>query len=362
MRLSHSLILKTEFAQAMADRHGLTCGIYTIWNKPSKKAALISCWISRFRPAISRSLQTALRHGCNVFGEKPMAATMEEAREIVQIAEEREIATPLCKTDDMTRNPRLREMIPSGTIGRVGYVGADFFLGAHFGGFRDAMESPLILDMAIQRSIRLGLLLGQTPFRCTARNLTRPARGTPGMLLRSASMRCQTALCSVTAAPGARKVRRPPGRRTWRVTGEQGTALWDGSARRTQRSSLPATRRQVHRRVTRAWTRSELVWPRAAMPAAWTRCSRRWTKAAARRRIAATISRAWRWYWAPWTARSLGQKVDLRSILEPSSSKLRRCMEKAYNRRAVLVLSRLFCVLLSPGYATNPLTEITLSK
>jgi predicted dehydrogenase len=34
-------------------------------------------------------------------------------------------------------------------IGPLGILNVDFFIGAHFGGFRDEMASPLILDMAI---------------------------------------------------------------------------------------------------------------------------------------------------------------------------------------------------------------------
>ena len=44
---------------------------------------------------------------------------------------------------------RIREIIADGTLGELTALHADFFIGAHFGGFRDAMEHPLLLDMAI---------------------------------------------------------------------------------------------------------------------------------------------------------------------------------------------------------------------
>jgi predicted dehydrogenase len=43
----------------------------------------------------------------------------------------------------------VRAALESGVIGRVHTIHGEFFLGAHFGGFRAAMQHALILDMAI---------------------------------------------------------------------------------------------------------------------------------------------------------------------------------------------------------------------
>jgi len=93
---------------------------------------------------------TALAAGCHVIGEKPMAASMDEARRMVRAAED---ADRLYMVSQSRRwDPRhevLRRMVAGGTIGALTTLNCDFYLGAHFGGFRDEMESPLILDMAI---------------------------------------------------------------------------------------------------------------------------------------------------------------------------------------------------------------------
>jgi predicted dehydrogenase len=44
---------------------------------------------------------------------------------------------------------RLRTFLSTGTIGRVTTVNSDFYIGAHFGGFRDRMRHVLLVDMAI---------------------------------------------------------------------------------------------------------------------------------------------------------------------------------------------------------------------
>ena len=46
----------------------------------------------------------------------------------------------------------VRDIVASGALADLGIVNADFYLGPHFGGFRDAMQSPLLLDMAIHTS------------------------------------------------------------------------------------------------------------------------------------------------------------------------------------------------------------------
>lgn len=93
---------------------------------------------------------TALRAGYPVIGEKPMAASMAEAREMVKCSEETGKLFMVSQSRRWDgRHERLRQTIASGEIGEVTTVNCDFYLAAHFGGFRDEMDSPLILDMAI---------------------------------------------------------------------------------------------------------------------------------------------------------------------------------------------------------------------
>ena len=43
----------------------------------------------------------------------------------------------------------VQRVVTGGKIGDLTTINCDFYIGAHFGGFRDKMPSPLILDMAI---------------------------------------------------------------------------------------------------------------------------------------------------------------------------------------------------------------------
>lgn len=93
---------------------------------------------------------TALQHGCHVLSEKPMATSLAEARDLVARAAQ------AGRTHAVVQNRRyiagvrrIRRLIDSGALGELTALHADFFIGAHFGGFHDAMQNVLLLDMAI---------------------------------------------------------------------------------------------------------------------------------------------------------------------------------------------------------------------
>lgn len=92
----------------------------------------------------------ALARGCHVLGEKPLADSMENARKMVAAAQQanRLFAVIQNRRYD-PRIRRLRNFIESGAIGKITTVNCDFYIGAHFGGFRDHMQHVLLLDMAI---------------------------------------------------------------------------------------------------------------------------------------------------------------------------------------------------------------------
>ena len=93
---------------------------------------------------------TALEHGCHVLGEKPLANSMENARRSVAAAEAAGKIYAVIQNRRYDPNIlRLCDFLASGAIGEITNVDADFYIGAHFGGFRDRMQHVLLLDMAI---------------------------------------------------------------------------------------------------------------------------------------------------------------------------------------------------------------------
>ena len=93
---------------------------------------------------------TALDHGCHVMGEKPLADSMDHARQMVEAAKQAGRIYSVIQNRRYDPNiRRLRTFLESGAVGSISSVTSDFFLGPHFGGFREEMAHVLLLDMAI---------------------------------------------------------------------------------------------------------------------------------------------------------------------------------------------------------------------
>jgi predicted dehydrogenase len=102
-------------------------------------------------PTARHALVTlALSRGCHVLTEKPMAETMDQARDLVaKAAAASRIHAVIQNRRYLAPLRRIRRLLASGALGRVTSLHCDFFLAPHFGGFREAMDHVLLLDMAI---------------------------------------------------------------------------------------------------------------------------------------------------------------------------------------------------------------------
>lgn len=92
----------------------------------------------------------ALQRGCHVLGEKPLADTLGHAKEMIAAASDSGRIYAVMQNRRYDSNiRRLRAFLASGAIGSVTTANCDFYIGAHFGGFRDHMPHVLLVDMAI---------------------------------------------------------------------------------------------------------------------------------------------------------------------------------------------------------------------
>lgn len=92
----------------------------------------------------------AMKNGAHVIVEKPLTQTLPEARKLVKLSEETGQILMVSQSRRWDSNHVLtHRVLESKQIGAITTLNCDFYMGCHFGGFRDAMESPLILDMAI---------------------------------------------------------------------------------------------------------------------------------------------------------------------------------------------------------------------
>ena len=108
---------------------------------------LFDCTIPAAHPEVSG---TGLRSGLHVLEEKPLALDLAGATELVSLAETTGRLHVIQQNRRFKRGIRLlRQLIDERAIGEITTVHVDFFVGAHFGGFREKMRHVLLADMAI---------------------------------------------------------------------------------------------------------------------------------------------------------------------------------------------------------------------
>jgi predicted dehydrogenase len=109
---------------------------------------------------------SALRRGCHVLGEKPLADSMDHARQMVAAAQSSgKLYAVMQNRRYLEQTRRLRQFIASNILGPLTTVHCDFYLGPHFGGFREQMEHVLLMDMAIHTFDQARFMTGADPMR-----------------------------------------------------------------------------------------------------------------------------------------------------------------------------------------------------
>ncbi|MCL6445308.1 MAG: Gfo/Idh/MocA family oxidoreductase [Alicyclobacillus sp.] len=220
-----------DAAKAKAGKYNLACPIFTDLGEAIQATDANLVFDVTIPESHAQVVTTALELGCDVFGEKPLATSMEQAREVVAAAEASGHTYAVMQNRRYLKNIRaLRDMISSGVIGRPGMICADFFLGPHFGGFRDAMDSPLIVDMAIHTFDQARFISGANAVSVYCHEFNPPGSWYQGNA---------AAICIFEMSDGSTFCYRgswcAEGAATswesdWRITGSLGTAIWDGHA------------------------------------------------------------------------------------------------------------------------------------
>jgi len=97
-----------------------------------------------------RVASAAMQAGLHVLEEKPLALTLTDASELVNLSEQTQRLHVIQQNRRFNRGIRsLRQMILDEVIGTVTAIHTDFFIAPHFGGFREHMQHVLLADMAI---------------------------------------------------------------------------------------------------------------------------------------------------------------------------------------------------------------------
>lgn len=181
-------------------------------------------------PAARRAVvQTGLAHGCHVLSEKPMGVSLEDARALVQAAAAANRKHAIVQNRRFNKGVRrIHATLASGVLGQLNAIHADFFVGAHFGGFRDAMQHVLLLDMAIHTFDAARFMSGKSPAAvyCHESNPSGSwyAHGSAANAIFELSDDATFVYRGSWSAEGANT----SWDASWRIVGSKGTLLWDG--------------------------------------------------------------------------------------------------------------------------------------
>ncbi len=192
-------------------------------------------------PAAHREVAvTALEAGCDVFAEKPMADSLDAARAIVDAARSSGRSHAVMQNRRYNANIRAYRSLVLGRrlpgedrerdgIGRLGILTADFFLGPHFGGFRDAMQSPLLLDMAIHTFDQARFISGANAVSVYCLEHNPIGSWYAGNAAAFCTFRMSDGSIFSYRGSWCAEGASTSWESYWRAVGEHGTAIWNGA-------------------------------------------------------------------------------------------------------------------------------------
>jgi predicted dehydrogenase len=220
--------IQMDIAQKKASEHGITAPSFIDLSDAIRKTGANLLFDVSTPEAHEGNTKTAMRLGCDVFGEKPMASRIAAARSVTREAKKLGRKYAVMQNRRYLKGIRAFRGLISERLGQVGIVNADFYIGAHFGGFRDLMENVLVLDMAVHTFDMARFISGSDAVSVWCREFN------PGWSWYKGDA---SAVCVFEMANGAVFTYRgswcAEGVNTtwesdWRVVGREGTAIWNG--------------------------------------------------------------------------------------------------------------------------------------
>ncbi|RZT28542.1 putative dehydrogenase [Kribbella sp. VKM Ac-2569] len=220
--------LDVDVARTAADEHGyadvpVAASLEELVDR-SEADAVIDVTVPAAHPQVSVS---ALSYGLPVLCEKPQAETVRECLRMIAAAE---AAGRLLMVSQSRRYLRLGAAFGRqlAELGPIGSLSCEFFKAPHFGGFRERMAEPLLVDMAIHQFDLSRKLIGSEPVSVYCDSYNPSWSWFDGNAAASAIFRfgdgTRFTFTGSWCAPGLET----SWNSRWRASASGGTAVWDG--------------------------------------------------------------------------------------------------------------------------------------
>lgn len=174
-------------------------------------------------------VSTGLAAGCHVLSEKPMASSLTEANQLIDLANKSGKVHAVVQNRRFIKGiRRLRRSVEEGLIGELSAIHCDFFIGPHFGGFREQMQNVLLLDMAIHTFDAARFVAGEKPEAVYCLE-TNPAGSwyTHGAAA-NAIFEFSNSVVFTYRGSWCAEGERTSWESCWRLVGSKGMITWDG--------------------------------------------------------------------------------------------------------------------------------------
>ncbi len=181
--------------------------------------------------ARAKVVTVALKAGCHVLSEKPMASSMAEAQGLLELSEK------TGKLFMVSQNRRwdalhvqIQQALQGEQLGAVTMINCAFYLGAHFGGFRDEMANPLLLDMAIHHFDLARFFSGADPLAVYAKGFNPQGSWYQGDAAASCIFEMTNGLVFSYQGSWCAEGQPTSWNGDWRFVGERGSVLYERDA------------------------------------------------------------------------------------------------------------------------------------
>lgn len=170
----------------------------------------------------------ALAAGVPVIGEKPMAESMESARAMVAASERAGLLYMVSQSRRYDARVAAYRKLIHELLGSPEILNSDFYIGAHFGGFRDEMAHVLLLDMAIHTFDAARYVSGADPVSVYCEEFNPSWSWYSGAACATAMFEMTGGLRYTYRGSWCAEGRASSWEAEWRAVGAPGSATWDG--------------------------------------------------------------------------------------------------------------------------------------
>lgn len=210
-------------------KYEFSCEVYTDYKlaiKELKPDVVIDNTLPKMHHLISTY---ALENDCDVLTEKPLADTIEHALLVQKKAKETNKNVIVMQNRRyLSKLHGVKSIIDNQYIGDIDSVHAAFFTEAHFGGFRDKMNNPLILEMAVHTFDQARFLTGCDPVSVYCNEYNSSKSWYDGNASASCIFEMEKGFVFTYNGSWTAKGNLTSWESEWRVNGNKGAAYWDG--------------------------------------------------------------------------------------------------------------------------------------